>query len=148
MCVETLRTAFVFPEYDRFEGLPRFTSKNEMFSHLSFEWPHKCFLAFASEQCYFEMINLRCHMPRFSWKVNDFLGNTTNVCWNPQNRAAKCFSRRSIWGVTCPSKFTLKMNAFPSLSPKKPHKCVLKPSEQCLFFQDMHLKWRFEGSHA
>ena len=32
---------------------------------------------------------------------------------------------------------------FSHLSPEKPHKCVLKASEQCSFFQD---NW-FEGSH-
>ena len=40
-------------------------------------------------------------------------------------------------------RFTLKMNIFQSIF-SKPHKCVLKPSEQGLFFQDD----RFEGSHA
>ena len=39
---------------------------------------------------------------------------------------------------------TLKMNMFPHLSHQKHHKCVLKPSEQCLYFQDN----RFEESHA
>ena len=33
---------------------------------------------------------------------------------------------------------------FSHLSPEKPHKCVLKPSEQDSFFQDN----QFEGSHA
>ena len=41
-------------------------------------------------------------------------------------------------------RFTLKMNMVSHLSPEKPHKCVLKPSEQGLFFQDDG----FEGSHA
>ena len=30
-------------------------------------------------------------------------------------------------------RFTPKMNVFPSIS-AKPHKCVLKASEQCSFF--------------
>ena len=33
---------------------------------------------------------------------------------------------------------------FSHVSPQKPHKCVLKPSGQCSFFQDD----QFEGSHA
>ena len=32
--------------------------------------------------------------------------------------------------------FILKLYMFSHLSPKKPHKCVLKPSEQGSFFQD------------
>ena len=41
-------------------------------------------------------------------------------------------------------RFTLKMNMFSHLSPCKPHKCVLKPSEQGSIFQDDQL----EGSHT
>ena len=42
-------------------------------------------------------------------------------------------------------RFSLKMSMFSHLSPEKPHKCVLKPSEQCSsFFKDDP----FEGSHA
>ena len=41
-------------------------------------------------------------------------------------------------------RFTLKMSMFSHLSPWKQHTCVLKPSEQGLFFWD---NW-FEGSHA
>ena len=37
-------------------------------------------------------------------------------------------------------RFPLNMN----VSPEKLHKCVLKPSEQCLPFRDN----QFEGSHA
>ena len=47
-----------------------------------------------------------------------------------------------IWGVTCLR--LLQKLTFSHLSPQKPHKCVFKPSEQGLFFQDV---W-FEASHA
>ena len=50
--------------------------------------------------------------------------------------------RRSIWGVTCLG--LLKKWTFSPLSPEKPHKCVLKPSEQGSFFQN---DW-FEGSYC
>ena len=40
-------------------------------------------------------------------------------------------------------RFTLKMDVFPSIA-LETHKCVSRPSEQCLFFQDN----RFEGSYA
>ena len=40
-------------------------------------------------------------------------------------------------------RFNLKLNILPSIL-LEPHKCVLKPSEQALFFQDDS----FEGSSA
>ena len=52
------------------------------------------------------------------------------------------FPRQSIWGVTCLG-FLWKHEHFPISLPWKPHKCVLKPTEQGLFFRD----YRFEGSH-
>ena len=57
-------------------------------------------------------------------------------------RTVLVFPRQFIRGVTCLSLVEKWM--FSHLCPWKPHKCVLKPSEQCLFFQDD----RFEGSHA
>ena len=57
-------------------------------------------------------------------------------------RTGLVFPRQSIWGVTCLG--LLKKWMFSHLSSEKPHKCVLKPSEQCSFFWD---DW-FEGSHA
>ena len=63
-----------------------------------------------------------------------------NVSCNPQNSAR--FSETIDLRGHMP-RLTLKMDVFP-LSPEKPHKCVSRPSEQCLFFQDN----RFEGSHA
>ena len=42
------------------------------------------------------------------------------------------------------SRFTLKMNVFSIYLLENLHKCVLKPPEQGLFFQDNP----FEGSHG
>ena len=89
-----------------------------------------------------ETINLRGHMPRFTWQMNDFpsiytLRNPINVCYNPGT--VLDFLWRSIWRVTClilPNKWMIS-----HLSAEKSHKCVLKPSEQGLFFWD---DW-FEG---
>ena len=90
-------------------------------------------------------IDLRGHMPRFYSKNEHFpiylIGNTINVCWNPQN-SAHVFPRQSMWGVTCLG--LVEKWTFSLLHPRKHHKCVLKPSEQCSFFWDD----RFEGSHA
>ena len=55
------------------------------------------------------------------------------MCWNPQNRA--CFSRQSIWGVTC--LHLLEKWMFSNLSSWQLHKCVLKPSEQGSCFSKM-----------
>ena len=57
-------------------------------------------------------------------------------------RTVLIFLRRSIWGVTCLG--LLWKWTFCNLSPLKPNKFVLKPSEQCSVFQDD----RFEGSHV
>ena len=67
-----------------------------------------------------------------------------NVYLNPQNGA--CFSQMiNLWGHM--HRFSLKtkdQQTFSHLSPQKTHKCVLKASEQGLFFSDD----RFKGSHA
>ena len=57
-------------------------------------------------------------------------------------RTGIIFPRWSIWGVTCLG--LVEKWTFSHLCPCKHHKCVLKPSEQGLLFQDN----RFEGSHA
>ena len=66
----------------------------------------------------------------FLWKTNETL------------RTGLIFLRWSIWGVTCLGLLSKWM--FSHLSPWKPHKCVLKPSEQGSIFRDN----RFEGLHA
>ena len=57
-------------------------------------------------------------------------------------RTGLVFARQSIWGVTCLGLFSKWMFCY--LSPWKPHKWVLKPSEEGSFLLDN----QFEGSHA
>ena len=57
-------------------------------------------------------------------------------------RTGLVFPRWSIWGVTCLG--LVEKLTFSCLCPWKHHKCVLKPSEQGLFFWDN----QFERSHA
>ena len=64
--------------------------------HITYERPNECF------QIY-------------------LLGNTINVCWNPQNRAH--FSVMIDLRGHMP-RFTLKMNVFPSISLESPEMCV------------------------
>ena len=136
-----------------------------MFSHL-FPWKLHKFVLKSSEQdlfliyvlsnpinmcwnhqnraCFSEMIDLRGHMLRFTWKMNIFPSislEMPEMCVEILSRGL-VFLRWSIWGVTCLG--LLKELTFSHLSPEQPHKCMLKPSEQGLFFQDN----QFEGSHA
>ena len=71
-------------------------------------------------------INLRGHMPRFTWKINVFplyvFGNPINGCWNPQNSAH--FSKTIDLRGHMP-RFTLKMNVFlPCISLETLEMCV------------------------
>ena len=145
MCVETLSTGLIF--------LSRliwgvtwlgFLGKNECFPiYLHRNSRNVCF-NHQEMVCFSELINLRGHMPRFTWKMNIFsinlLGNCINGCWNSQNRAR--FSKMIDLRGHMP-RFTWKWT-FSHLSPLKCQKCVLKPSAQGLFFWDN----QFEGSHA
>ena len=89
-------------------------------------------------------INLRGHMPQFTVKMNVFL----SISWETPYMSVETlkrvlvFPRWLIWHVTCLGLHEKCM--FSHLSPYKPHKCLLKPSEECSFFQDDC----FEGSHA
>ena len=90
------------------------------------------------------MIDLRGHMPRFTWKMNVFPSislEMPEMCvWNCQNRAR--FSEMINLRGHMP-RFNWKWKFF-HLSPSKCHKCVLKPSAQGSFFW---VDW-FEGSHV
>ena len=145
MCVETLRTVLVFPRWSIWGITCLGLLEKWMFSHVSSQKPHKCVLK-PSEQCLF--------FPRrsiwgviclgFTLKMNIFSSfslETTKMCVETL-RTVLVFPRRSIWGVTYLGLLSQWM--FSHLSPEKPHKCVLKPSEQSSFFQDD----RFEVSHA
>ena len=108
-------------------------------------------------------IDLRSHA--YVYSQNEcfpiyLLGNPKNVCWNRasegvtgfthQNEFSHLFSwqpcvlkssdpRWLIWGVTCLGLLLRWMLCY--LSPWKPHKWVLKPSDHGSFLQD-----NFEGS--
>ena len=97
-----------------------------------------------------KMIDLRVTGLGLLWKMNVFsiylLGNPINMCWNPQYRAwlSKTIDLRSHM-----PRFTFKIEQLSHLYPWKPHKYVLKPSEQGMFLQDDLIKDnQFEGSHA
>ena len=94
--------------------------------------------------CLSKTINLRGHMPAFTWKMNIFKSislETPKMCVEIP-RTGLVFAGQSIWGVTCLGLFSKWMFCY--LSPWKPHKWVLKPSEEGSFFPDD----QFEGSHA
>ena len=52
--------------------------------------------------CFYEMINLRSHMPRFNWKINVFPFISLETPWTCVEtlRTGLVFPRWSIWGVT------------------------------------------------
>ena len=89
-------------------------------------------------------IDLRDHMPRFSWKIHVFPPmslKTPQMCVETL-RTGLVFSETIDLRGHMP-RFTLKMKVFPSISWETPKLCV-ETSEQCLFFRDN----QFEGSHA
>ena len=90
-----------------------------MFSHLSPWKPINVCWNTQNRSHFAETINLRDHMPRFTLKIK-----TINL-------------RGHI------PRFTLKWT-FSHLSSRRPHKCVLKHSEQGSFSWDN----QFEGSHT
>ena len=121
MCVETLRTGLLFLRRSicgvTYQGLV----ENECFPTYVLGNPINVCWNPQKRAHFSEMIDLRGHIPRFSWKMNIFphmsLGNPINVCWNPQNRAP--FSETTDLRGHMP-RFTLKMNIFPSISCETP----------------------------
>ena len=134
-----------FFQDDRFGGSHAWVYlKNECFPVYLLKNPINVCWNPQNSACFSKMIDLRGHMPRCTLKMNVFPSislQTPSMCVEIP-RTVFIFPRRSIWGVTC--LVLLSKCMFSHLSPQKSHKCVLKPSEQCLFFQDD----RFEGSHA
>ena len=89
-------------------------------------------------------MNLRGHMPRFTLRMNVLPSislEMPKMCVEIL-RTGLIFQRWLIWKVTCLGLLWEWM--FSHLSPWKPQKCLLKPSEQWSFFKD---DW-FVGSHA
>ena len=138
MCVETLRTGMDFLPDDLLKG-----------SHAQVYTKIKCFPSYLlgnpinvcwnpqNRAWFSKTITLRGHMQRCTLKKTNehfpmyLLGNPLNVCWNPQNR--DWFSETINLRGHMP-RFTLKTVMFSHLSPWKPHKCMLKTSEQGLDF--------------
>ena len=105
--------------------MTRFTLKVNVFPSISLESPEMCVVTIRTGFVFTEMIDLRGHMPRFSWKITCFsiylLGNIINVCWNPQNMA-HFIKMINLKGHM--TRFTLKVNVFPSISLESPEMCV------------------------
>ena len=144
MGVGTLRTGLILPRRSIWEviclGLltkwtfPIYLLRNSI--HVCWN-PH-------SRDRFSETIDLRGHMPRFTLKINVF----PSISWESPEMCVETVTTGFIFmtwwilGVICLR--LLEKLMFSHLSLQKPHKCVLKPSEQGSFFQDS----RFEGSHA
>ena len=145
MCVETHRTGLVFSETIDLRGhMPRFTQKMNIFPIYLHGNPINVCWKPQNRPQFSEKIDLWGHMPRFTLKMKVFPSISLKpplMCVETL-RTGLNFPRQSIWGVTCLG--LLKKWTFSHLFPWKPHKCVLKPTEQGLFFWD----YRFEGSHA
>ena len=89
--------------------------------------------------------DLRGPLPRFIPKINVLLSISLETPITSVLKLYKrgfIYTRQSIWGVTC--LHLLEKWTFSHLSPWKPQKCVLKPSEEGSFFEDD----QFERSHA
>ena len=144
MCVETLRTGLIFLRQSIWGITCLGLLSKWMFFHLSPWKPINVCWNPQNRAQYSEMMDLRDHMPRFTLKMNVFPSiclETPLMCIETL-RTGLVFTRQYIWGITCLGLLSKWM--FSHLSPWKPHKCVLKPSEQGLFLQD---DW-FEGSHV
>ena len=125
--------------------MPRFTLKMNLFPSINLLInPINVYWNPQNSAHFSKMIDLRGHMPRFTLQMNvspSIYLETPYICVETI-RTGFVFLRWSIWGITCLG--LLEKILFSHLSPWKPHKCVLKPSEQGLLFQDD----RFEGSNA
>ena len=115
MCVETLRTGIVFLRWltrgvtcvgllKKMNCVPIYLLRNAI--NVGWNPQHRARFS--------EIINFRCHMPRFTWKMNVFpsisLEITRNVCWKHQNRAH--FSETIDLRAHMP-RLTLKNEYFP-----------------------------------
>ena len=145
MCVENLRTGTWFSKTIDLRGdMPRFTLKMNIFPSISLETPlNVCWNPqnrdWFSEDDLFKGSHAQVYTKSKCFPIY-LLGNPIYVCWNPQNRdwfsetitlrghMQRCTLKRDQW-------------TFSHVSPWKPLKCVLKPSEQGLIF----LRWSIWG---
>ena len=129
---------------------------NWRFSNLSPKKPHKCVLKPSEQGLFFWDNWFEGHMPfRFTLKMNVF---PSIFLENPQMcdetiRTGLMFCKMIDLGAKCLGLIEKWM--FSHLSPWKPHKCVLKPSEQAQFSQTINiwgvtclgLLWNWMFSH-
>ena len=101
-------------------------------------WNHQ------NRACFSETIDLRGHMPWFTWKwmFSHPSPEQPHKCVLKPSEQGSFFLDN--WFEGSHASVYWKNASFSHQSPLKHHKCVLKPSTQGLFFWDN----RFEGSHA
>ena len=91
-----------------------------------------------------QMIDLRGHIPRFTWKNECFpiylLGNPIHVCWNPQNRSH--FSKMIDLMVNC-IRLLKNMNVFSSIFLEIQYMCV-----ETLRTGLVYPRWSILGSYT
>ena len=143
MCIETFRTVLIFSKMTNLRGhMPRFSLKNECFpTYVPGNTINVCWNPQNSAR-FSKMIILNGHRPRFTLKMNGFQSISwethINVYWNFQNSAHffqdDQFEGSHAWVYS-------KNEHFPTYVLGKHHKCVLKSSEQGLFFQ----RWSIWG---
>ena len=127
------------------DHMPRFTLKMNVFPSISLETPKMCVetlrtLLVSPRQ---SIWGLTCLSLVEKFMFSHLCPWKHHKCVLKTLRTGLFFPRRSILRGHMP-RFTLKMNIFPIYLLRNPKKCLLKPSEQCSFFQDN----RFEGSHS
>ena len=110
--------------------------KNECFTtiYLLGNHVHVCWNP-QNRACLPKTINLRGHIPRFTWKMNVFpcISLETPYMCDDTLRTGLDFLKTINLLCHIPW-FTLKNETFCHLSPWKLHNCVLKPSEQGSLF--------------
>ena len=103
MCVEILRTVLVFPRRLIWGVTCLGYLKNECFPIYLLTNPINVCWNPQNSAHFSKMIDLRCHMPRFTLKMNVFpsISLETPKMSVETLRTVLVFRRRSIWGVTC-----------------------------------------------
>ena len=117
MCVGTIRTGLIFLRWSIWGVTCLGLLEKWMFSiYLLRNAINVCWNP-QHRACFSETINLRGHMPRFTWKMNVFPSislESPEMCVETI-RTGLVFLRWSIWGVTC--LCLLKKWMFSHLSP-------------------------------
>ena len=142
MCVETLKTGFVFPR----QLICRVTHlglalKNEHLPIYLLRNPINVFWNSQNRACFSETIDLRGHISRFIWKMNVFLSLSLETPWMCVEtlRTGLIILRHQFEGSHV--EVSLKNEHFSHLSAWKLHKWVLELLEQGSFFQVNWFEW-------